>query len=418
MDSDNDENLNSKDKGKVKACKKFSIALIRQAVTSGWEDHEIANLLLLIYKELELDNLKLLKFLQKCNVCTPIVLQCLVDSDINFSSSQIITAMFDQTDDTDSFIKAIGVSFEQELLDATDDETLEAMFDVAQQYMNGQQFARFTHVICDQSKTKSLCGKVLNVFTRQMTASEATAFICDIVEFDFFMDLSGKMKGFYKKLVEVGEEVKLMLQATKTMDEKGNIVESDADDQGDLRDFIDNDDEVITKGKSYKNMNKPDVGGGDNSDNDGSGDDGDESDGGDVTSNSDSSGNESSEEEHKDYEGKDSEDDDADSPHDDESTRGSCTRNDRTGRTGSSSSKKDKRKALKSSYMGGRYGDIEDSRKRKKNDDKDMWDDDDSNKRSENRKRGGIDDDSDIRSDSDAFTEKPPVSRRRKNGDD
>jgi hypothetical protein len=127
MDSDNDENLNSKDKGKVKACKKFSIALIRQAVTSGWEDHEIANLLLLIFKELELDNLKLLKFLQKCNVCTPIVLQCLVDSDINFSSSQIITAMFDQTDDTDSFIKAIGVSFEQELLDATDDETLEAV---------------------------------------------------------------------------------------------------------------------------------------------------------------------------------------------------------------------------------------------------------------------------------------------------
>jgi hypothetical protein len=127
MDSDNDENLNTKDKTKVKTCKKFSISLIRQSVISGWEDHEIANLLVLVSKELDLDNLKLLKLIQKCNVCNPIVLQCLVDSDISFSASQIITAMFDQTDDTDSFIKAIGVSFEQGLLNGTDDETLEAV---------------------------------------------------------------------------------------------------------------------------------------------------------------------------------------------------------------------------------------------------------------------------------------------------
>jgi hypothetical protein len=52
---------------------------------------------------------------------------------------------------------------------------------------------------------------IYTVFVRQMTASEATAFICDIVEFDFFMDLSGKMKGFYKKLVEVSHSLFILL---------------------------------------------------------------------------------------------------------------------------------------------------------------------------------------------------------------
>lgn len=40
--------------------------------------------------------------------------------------------------------------------------------------------------------------------------------------------------------------------------------------------------------------------------------------------------------------------------------------------------------------------------------------DDGSNKRSKNRRKGRVDDDSDISSDSDAFTEKPPVSSRRR----
>jgi hypothetical protein len=39
----------------------------------------------------------------------------------------------------------------------------------------------------------------------------------------------------YTHIHKVGEEVELMLKATKTMDNKGNIVDSDADDQGDLR---------------------------------------------------------------------------------------------------------------------------------------------------------------------------------------
>lgn len=267
MDSDAEENVNWKEKAKFKACKKFSIALIRQAGATSWEEHEIASLVLLVAKELELDNLKTLKLLQKCNVCTPVVIQCLVDNDITFSPSQIINAILDQTDDTDSFIKAIGVCFEQELLDGTDDETLIAvsitgyytlllklslsflsctvsnslfvqylqLFDVADNFMNAQQFNRFTHVICDHSKTKRSCGKVLNIFTGRMTESEAVSFICDIVEFDFFMDLSGSMKGFYKNLIEVGEGVELMLKATKSMDDKGNIVDSDADDEGNLR---------------------------------------------------------------------------------------------------------------------------------------------------------------------------------------
>ena len=36
-----------------------------------------------------------------------------------------------------------------------------------------------------------------------MTSSEAASFVCDIVCYDFFMDLSGNMKKFYKEMPEI-----------------------------------------------------------------------------------------------------------------------------------------------------------------------------------------------------------------------
>ena len=101
--------------------------------------------------------------------------------------------------------------------------------------MDPQQFRRFVRVICDHSQTKKVCGKILNAFACRMTSSEACSFISEIVSYDFFLDLNGDMKGFYKQMPEIGENVKNFLSSTRNTDEEGNLVDSDVDEGGNLR---------------------------------------------------------------------------------------------------------------------------------------------------------------------------------------
>lgn len=101
--------------------------------------------------------------------------------------------------------------------------------------MNPQQFRRFARGICDHSKSKKLCGRVLNGFACRMTSQEACSFISDIVSYDFFLDLPGSMKSFYREMPEIGGDVESFLSATRTMDREGNIVDSDEDETGNLR---------------------------------------------------------------------------------------------------------------------------------------------------------------------------------------
>jgi hypothetical protein len=113
----------------AKANKKFSMALIERSKELEWEEHDIARLVLLISKERELDSNKILKLLQRGEVCTPIVLATLADEDYVFSSSQLIGALYDQAGHVDKFIQVIEDSLEQGLLNITDDGTIDAVRD-------------------------------------------------------------------------------------------------------------------------------------------------------------------------------------------------------------------------------------------------------------------------------------------------
>ena len=92
------------DKGK----KKFSVALIRQAVSCAWEDHDIARLIILIAKERQLSNEKTFQLVQSGGVCTPVVLSTLADEDYMISATQMIGAMYDQAEFVDQFIEVRG----------------------------------------------------------------------------------------------------------------------------------------------------------------------------------------------------------------------------------------------------------------------------------------------------------------------
>lgn len=114
----------------AKAYKKFSMALIERSKELEWEEHDIARLVLLITKERELDCNKTLKLIQRCEVCTPIILATLADEDFVFPSPQLIGALYDQAGHVDKFIQVIEDSLEQGLLHITDDGTIDAVSDL------------------------------------------------------------------------------------------------------------------------------------------------------------------------------------------------------------------------------------------------------------------------------------------------
>jgi hypothetical protein len=117
----------SKNKIKAKACKKFSIALISQAVRNDWEENELARLVLLIAEERQLNAQKTLQFLQSCNIISPVLLSFLADENFQWTSSQMISAMYDQAQHIDRYIEVIGEAFEQRLLVLKDEDTLDAV---------------------------------------------------------------------------------------------------------------------------------------------------------------------------------------------------------------------------------------------------------------------------------------------------
>ena len=108
------------------------------------------------------------------------------------------------------------------------------LFNTAECSMNGLQLRRFCRVLCDNTRSKKLCGRILNVFASRMLSSEATSFICETVSFDFFLDLSGSMRGFYKEIPEIRDSVEAFLKVNRHMDKEGELVDSDVDEDGNL----------------------------------------------------------------------------------------------------------------------------------------------------------------------------------------
>ena len=199
MADDNDDVIEAEiDVSRIEknAIKTFSEALIAQAEQCDWEEHELARLVLLIAKERNLSDKKTLKFLAECNICKPIVLARLNDAGLTFTASSIIHAMHEHAGHVDRFIETIGEGFEQGVLSTKDDSCIQALHEIGTDSMNTNQYHRFTRKICDFTEKKKVCGRVLHELSSHMQTAEAASFICDIISFDFFLDLTGTMKGF------------------------------------------------------------------------------------------------------------------------------------------------------------------------------------------------------------------------------
>jgi len=105
--------------------------------------------------------------------------------------------------------------------------------DVVLESLNSTELEYFLRTLCSNVDSKKQCGRTLNLFTAHMLTSEAVHFIHSIINYDYFLDLSGDIQSFLNEVPEVSETLKSLLHnGTNLVD---NFIESDEDSEGNLR---------------------------------------------------------------------------------------------------------------------------------------------------------------------------------------
>jgi hypothetical protein len=128
---------------------------------------------------------------------------------------------------------------------------------------------RYASVICEQLGHKSLCGKALHFLTYSMhnncddRAREVAKFVIDIITLESFRDVPGSMKSLLVAFTpKVREEITSMLDEDYDLNSQGELVDSDEDSQGNLRDFIEysEEDEDDSESGDYSGSSRGSIG--------------------------------------------------------------------------------------------------------------------------------------------------------------
>ena len=101
--------------------------------------------------------------------------------------------------------------------------------------MDYRESQRYARQLCEHARNKRICGKILHKFTSTLSPGEAASYIYDLITLDFFQDITGTMKDFLQNIPNVAEDVEALLDATHNRDKDGEIVDSDADSNGNLK---------------------------------------------------------------------------------------------------------------------------------------------------------------------------------------
>jgi hypothetical protein len=68
-----------------------------------------------------------------------------------------------------------------------------------------------------------------------MVPIEASSFIYDVINRDYFLDLRGSFKSFMKEIPDIKDAVYQFLQDNNFLNDDGEAADSDADEAGNLR---------------------------------------------------------------------------------------------------------------------------------------------------------------------------------------
>ena len=99
-----------------------------------------------------------------------------------------------------------------------------------------QDRKKFCMQLCSTADSKRVCGLVVNIFTGDLSVQEAANFIFDILSSDYFLDMQGNMAAFQQQIrTPVREALQPIISNNLSVDHNGDILESDADSNGNLR---------------------------------------------------------------------------------------------------------------------------------------------------------------------------------------
>jgi hypothetical protein len=123
--------------------------------------------------------------------------------------------------------------------------------------MDDTQLARFSVILCEHCRTKDFCGRVLGRLTAFLKLPRAADLITGIITLDFFYELPGEMNsGFLTQLaiarpgLREGVVARLEETGQQRNEETGELIESDADSEGNLKGFIAADDSIDEDSKA------------------------------------------------------------------------------------------------------------------------------------------------------------------------
>ena len=147
------------------------------------------------------------------------------------------------------FFKNIGEAFEQDLLNPSDEFTIRLLVNTVEE-CDDKIVRQMALQICGFAKTKKKCGIILKHFCDEMNSSESLDFIYSIISRDFFMDLRGKLDDFIEAIPDMSHAIRRLIHKNFNLNSKGEIVESDEDENGNLKGFIVDEEEESHSGIS------------------------------------------------------------------------------------------------------------------------------------------------------------------------
>jgi len=222
---------------KFKIQNKFARKIIREARNAGYEAHEVGSLVDIVITSLKLDTEEeIFSFIVKCGICDPLVIGSI--KQIQLSAIQIIDLMF--SEGKEHFLINIEEAFEQGLLTLKDQDTREHLYERSIDFSENDVL-RYVVKLSQHASSKRICGMLLADFTANMSSQEAIGFVDDVISHDFFHDLRGSLTDLLSYLPDIRTELTQLFEHRQSLS-NGELVDSDEDEEGNLRDFVVDDD--------------------------------------------------------------------------------------------------------------------------------------------------------------------------------
>lgn len=85
------------------------------------------------------------------------------------------------------------------------------------------------------TSNKKRFGQLVNIFCAHITAYELVPILVDLLHFEVVSDLEGTVDSLLSQISYLDEDTRNQVRSRFKINEKGNIVASDEDDNGNLK---------------------------------------------------------------------------------------------------------------------------------------------------------------------------------------